>query len=68
VYYFQKSIGLDDCVQLDANPAIEPDIFGNMCLVITEIENEYKRVPAIEVINLNIHQILLKAQNAKYED
>lgn len=68
VYYFMKSIGLDDCVQLDGNPVIDPDIFANICLVITEIENEYKRVPPVETFNLEIHDMLVQAKNPGYDE
>ena len=67
-YYFFKSIEVNDCEQLDPNPPLEVEVFENICKVITEIEKHYKRAPVIKDINLDIFNILIKAENPGYND
>jgi len=63
IYYLYKSLGIEDCEQLDNHQKLEAGIFKRMCDVITAIEIEYKRIPPIQYINLDIFNILVRADN-----
>jgi len=65
-YFLQKTHGVDDCEQLDDNPKLDPDIFKNICEVISEIEKGYKKTPPLEFINMDIFNIIVKASNSDH--
>jgi hypothetical protein len=67
-YFLYKTLGLNDCEQLDGNPKLDPEVFNIMCEVITEIEKEYKKIPPIEFINMDVFNILVNAKNPRFED
>ena len=67
-YFLFKTLGLNDCEQLDSNPKLDIEIFDTMCEVITEIEREYKKIPPLEFINMDIFNILVRVKNPRYED
>jgi len=67
-YFMFKSFGINDCEQLDSNPQPGPGIFNAMCEVITEIEKGYSKTPPLENINIDVLNILLRAENQKYDE
>ena len=67
-YFMFKSFGENDCEQLDTNPHLNTEIFNAMCDVITKIEKEYNKTPPLENINIDVFNILLRAENQKYDE
>jgi len=57
-HFLLKSLGSNDCEQWDNNASLNPDILHKICSVITEIEKEYKKIPPLEFINLDVFDIL----------
>lgn len=57
-YYLCKSPGMNDCEQLDDNPPFEPAILEEICVIITEVEKEFKKGPSLEFLNLEIFRKL----------
>lgn len=66
-YFIQKTLNMHDCEQLDGNPPIEAQAFSAICSVISEIEKEYKKMPPIEYINMDIFNILARYRNSNYD-
>ena len=66
-YFLIKTLGVNDCEHLDNHPFIDQGIYDKICDVITAIEKEYKKTPPIEFINIEIHNILVKMKNPRYE-
>ena len=66
-YFIQKTHGVDDCEQLDENKKLDPKAFKVICDVISEIEKEYKKMPPIEFINMDIFKILARKRNSLSE-
>ena len=57
-YYLCKSPGINDCEQLDDNASLDPDVFEEVCIVITEVEKEFKKSPGLESLNMEIFRKL----------
>lgn len=57
-YYLSKSLGLSDCVQLDANPLLDLNLLTEICDIITKFEMEYEKYPSLEFINIEIIKVL----------
>ncbi|MDB5140871.1 MAG: hypothetical protein JWR12_2787 [Mucilaginibacter sp.] len=64
-YFLSKSLGLNDCEQLDSNPQLDADLLDVICTVITEVENKYKKRPTLELINNEIFRILGRIRNPR---
>jgi hypothetical protein len=62
-YFLSKTTGLNDCEQLDTNPKLEKGLLNEICRVISEIENKFKKRPSIEIINNEIFGILGRMRN-----
>jgi hypothetical protein len=59
-YFILKANRINDCEQLDTNPALGPEILEKICDVISAIEKDYKKTPPLELINIDIFNILMK--------
>jgi hypothetical protein len=59
-----KTPGINDCEQLDANPRIDLYAARKICYVLSEIEKEYKKMPPLEFINMDIFKVLAKIRNS----
>jgi hypothetical protein len=66
-YILSKSIGKKDCEQLDKNPPLDTAMGTEICLVLTEFEDAYKRRPSLEELNHEIFKILTKRRSQKSE-
>jgi hypothetical protein len=59
-YFLLKTLGVEDCEQLDNNSRLDPDVLDKICEVITQVEKEYKKAPPLEYINMDVFNILFK--------
>lgn len=59
-YFLLKTLGSEECEQLDNNSRLNPEVLGKICEVITQIEKEYKKPPPLEFINMDVFNILFK--------
>lgn len=57
-YFLSKSIGVNNCEQLDSNPLLHADVLKEICEVITEIEKGHQKKPSLEFLNMEIFRIL----------
>jgi hypothetical protein len=62
-YFLGKTIGINECEQLDSNPLLAPVVLDEICKIMTEIENAYKQRPSLEFINSEIFKILGRIRN-----
>lgn len=62
-YYFSKTLGINDCKQLDCHTALDKVVLDELCSIITEIELAYQSRPSLTLINLNIFRILGRLRN-----
>ena len=58
IYYLSKSLGHNDCAQLDSNTALNADLLTEICGIITKFEVEYEKYPSLEFINNEIIKAL----------
>lgn len=61
-YFLLKTLGIEECEQLDNNSRLDPEVLDKICEVITQVEKEYKRVPPLEFINMDVFNILFKEE------
>jgi hypothetical protein len=66
-YYLSKTIGINDCQQLDANLKLENELFNELCEILTEIELEYQRNPSTDFINQQIFKILGRIRATRFK-
>ena len=57
-YYLSKTIGIENCVQLDNKPRLDPAILLEICDIMTQFEVAYERYPSLEFINEEIIRTL----------
>ena len=57
-YYLSKSLGINDCMQLDSQPKLIRALLDEMCELLTRFELLYLDYPALEWINLEIIKAL----------
>lgn len=62
-YYLSKTLGINDCRQLDTYPPLDPALLNELCFIITEIEITYQKRPSLEFINREIVRILGRIRN-----
>ena len=65
-YYISKSPGVDDCEQLDSHPALANEVIVEICVILTEIENEHKKGSSLARINQQIFTIRGKMKALKF--
>ncbi|MFB9841870.1 hypothetical protein [Mucilaginibacter ginsenosidivorans] len=63
-YFILKTHGINDCEQLDSNAALKPEIMEKICGVISAIEQDYKKAPPLEFINIEIFNILARDRDS----
>lgn len=61
-YFLLKTIGIEECEQLDSNSHLDTEVLVMICEVITRIEKEYKRAPPLEYINMDVFNILFNQE------
>lgn len=54
IYYLSKSLGLNDCVQLDSHALLQPELLDEICEIITTFETAYEKYPSLEFVNEEI--------------
>jgi hypothetical protein len=59
-YFLAKSLGINDCEQLDSNALLDPGVLNEMCTVITEIELAFRKAPSLEFLNMEIFRKLIE--------
>ena len=57
-FFIQKTPSVSDCERLDDNPRLNAKVLKKICDVISEIEKEYKKIPPLDFINMDIFKIL----------
>ncbi len=62
-YFLSKTLGRNDCEQLDKNAPLDETMLKELCDVITQIELKYKTRPTLELINKEIFSILARMRN-----
>ncbi|HEY9002873.1 MAG TPA: hypothetical protein VIM89_16080 [Mucilaginibacter sp.] len=62
-YFLLKTLGIEDCEQLDNNSRLDSEVLYKICEVITQVEKEYKKAPPLEFINMDVFNILLKDED-----
>ncbi len=62
-YYFSKTLGANDCKQIDSQTLLDAAVLDELCSIITEIELAYQTRPSLALINLDIFQILGRIRN-----
>lgn len=63
-YYLSKTIGLEDCVQLDNNPLLDQSLLLEICDIMTRFEVAYEPYPSLEFINEEIIKRLEQIRKA----
>lgn len=61
-YFLLKTLGVEECEQLDNNSRLDADVLNKICEVITQVEREYKKAPPLEFINMDVFNILFKEE------
>ncbi|MCC8426404.1 hypothetical protein [Mucilaginibacter sp. UR6-11] len=59
-YYLSKTVGLNDCRQLDNRVALEDDLMQEVCEIITSFEKIYQEYPSLDFINREIIKSLVR--------
>jgi hypothetical protein len=57
-YYLSKSLGIDDCCQLDTQPPLAVGFISEICEILTRFEVLYCDYPGLEQVNLDIIKAL----------
>lgn len=57
-YYLSKTIGMEDCMQLDSNPILDQALLQEICDIMTRFEVFYKEYPSLDFINVEILKAL----------
>ena len=61
-YFLLKTLGIEECEQLDNNSRLAPEVLDKICKIITQVEMEYKKAPPLEFINMDVFNILFKEE------
>ena len=61
-YFLLKTLGIEECEQLDNNSRLDSEILDKICEIITQVEKEYKKAPPLEYINMDVYNILFKEE------
>lgn len=61
-YFLLKTLGVEECEQLDNNSRLDENVLNKICEVITQVEREYKKAPPLEFINMDVFNILFKEE------
>ncbi len=61
-YFLLKTLGIEECEQLDNNSRLDAEVLHKICEVITQVEKEYKKAPPLEFINMDVFNILFKEE------
>lgn len=61
-YFLLKTLGVEECEQLDNNSRLDANVLNKICEVITQVEREYKKAPPLEFINMDVFNILFKEE------
>jgi len=56
-YYVSKSPGINDCEQLDSNPTLDSGMIDEICIILSEMENDRKKGLSLASINKQIFAI-----------
>jgi hypothetical protein len=62
-YFLSKTVGVDDCKQLDNNALLDAGLLNEICGVIIEIEKKYKKMPSLQAVNTEVFKILGRIRN-----
>ena len=62
-YYFSKTLGVNDCKQLDSHTALDNFVLDELCSIITKIELAHQTRPSLVLINQHIFEILGSRRN-----
>ena len=62
-YFLLKTLGMEECEQLDNNSRLDVEVLDKICEVITEVEKQYKKAPPLEYINMDVFNILFKEED-----
>jgi hypothetical protein len=62
-YFLLKTLGIEECEQLDNNSRLDAEVLDKICEVITQVEHQYKKAPPIEYINMDVFNILFKEED-----
>jgi len=54
IYYLSKSLGRNDCAQLDNHALLQPDLLDEICGIISTFETAYEKYPSLEFVNEEI--------------
>lgn len=63
-HFILKTPRLNDGEQLDSNPKIDLHAFRKICFVLSEIEKEYKTIPPLAFINMDVFKVLSRISNS----
>ena len=61
-YFLLKTLGIEECEQLDNNSRLAPEVLDKICKIITQVEMEYRKAPPLEFINMDVFNILFKEE------
>jgi len=63
-YYLSKTIGIEDCSQIDSRPPLDHALLLEICDIMTRFEVAYRQYPSLEFINVEIIRALEQIRNA----
>jgi hypothetical protein len=63
-YYLSKTIGIEDCTQIDSRPPLDHALLLEICDIMTRFEVAYQQYPSLEFINVEIIKALEQIRNA----
>jgi hypothetical protein len=63
-YYLSKTIGIEDCIQIDSKPPLDQALLLEICDIMTRFEVAYQQYPSLEFINVEIIKALDLIRNA----
>jgi len=63
-YYLSKTIGIEDCAQIDSQPVLDHALLLEICDIMTRFEVAYQEYPSLEFINVEIIKALTLIRRA----
>jgi hypothetical protein len=63
-YYLSKTIGIEDCTQIDSRPPLDYALLLEICDIMTRFEVTYQEYPSLDFINVEIIRALVQIRNA----
>jgi hypothetical protein len=68
MYFISKSVGADDCAQIDGHLALDTLIFHELCEVLKGIERDCHKRRSLDIINREILNVFHKIRGLRLQE